>query len=152
GSCPQATPAIYSRSSGTADGPVGPRQSLGRWEKEPDEVPAGDLATVLAAEARADGRAAETSGGHGVTLPVRPNRDVERRRRQQDRGENAHRPRRRVFGDSCSRGCGCPPFTEGKPTSISRPPPGCGLAVRVAWWAAAIACTIERPSPRPSLW
>jgi hypothetical protein len=39
---------------------------------------------------------------------------------------------------------------QGKTTSMSRPPSGRGLAVRVAPWASAMAWTMARPSPCPS--
>ena len=34
--------------------------------------------------------------------------------------------------------------------SMPRPPCGPGLMVRVAWWALAMAATMDRPRPRPS--
>lgn len=41
---------------------------------------------------------------------------------------------------------------DGNEMLMVSPPSGLGLAVSSAWWALAIAWTIERPSPCPLLW
>lgn len=39
-----------------------------------------------------------------------------------------------------------------KVTAMSRPPPGRGCAVTLAWWALATAPTMARPNPCPLVW
>src|ERR1022692_766402 len=53
-------------------------------------------------------------------------------------------------GFSGASGRGLTSSGSGKVTSTSRPPSGCGQATMLARCASAMACTMDRPRPRPS--